>query len=110
MSTASLVPLVRRTSIKLSPCSMPMAMMPPLRHVGKILQRGFLHRALLGGEEDEVLFGLPRGVVALVGSLLRLDADERGDFLAGAHLEQVRDGAALGGAGTMSGISCTRST
>ena len=35
MRTASLVPLVRRTSMRLSPCSIPMAMMPPLRTLAK---------------------------------------------------------------------------
>ena len=96
MRTASLVPLV---SLHLDEV---VALLDAdgddaaLAAVGEILQRGFLHRALLRGEED-VAARVPGDVVAL-RVLLRLDADERGDFLARLHLEQIGDGAALGGA------------
>ena len=41
ISTASLVPVVWRTSMRLSPGSMPMAMMPPLRTLAKSLSEVF---------------------------------------------------------------------
>ena len=62
--------------------------------IGVGIERGLLHRAALGGEEQEPLL-LP-GEVVLVGVLLRLDADQRRDLLAGLQFEQVGDVAPLG--------------
>ena len=40
------------TSIRLSPCSMPMAMMPPLRQLAKSSSDGLLHRALVAWRRE----------------------------------------------------------
>ena len=77
MRTTWSCPAVSFTSISVSPGSMPMAMMPPLRTLAKVLERGLLHRALLGGEEQEARL-LP-GDVFLVRPGLGLDADQRGN-------------------------------
>ena len=83
-------------SMRLSFCSMPMAMMPPLRQLAKSSSEVFFTVPCCVAKRT-IAARFPGDVVAL-RVLLRFDADERGDFFARPHLEQVGDGAALGGA------------
>ena len=53
ISTTWSWPVVSFTSINVSPGSIPMAMMPPLRTLRELVERGLLDRALLRGEEQE---------------------------------------------------------
>ena len=67
-----------------------------LADVGKFVERGFLHRALLRGEEQ--FAGLRPRHVLLVRVGLGQNADERGDFFVGLQFQQIRDAPAFGGA------------
>ena len=76
---------------------MPMAMMPPLRTLAKSVERRFLHRALLGGEENKLarLLQVMSSLLASVFDRMRMSA---ATFSLGLQFQQIRDAAALGGA------------
>ena len=83
-STMSFVPLVTCTSISSSPSSILIALMPVRAHVRVLRQRRLLHRALLGGEEQELI----------VGELAH--RHDRRHLRVGRDVDQVDDRLALG--------------
>ncbi len=96
MSTTSSWPVVSLTSINLSPGSMPMAMMPPLRTLAKSSSAVFLTVPCLVAKKMKP--GCFQVVSSLLAPVLESIADERGDFFARLQFEQIGDAAALGGA------------
>jgi hypothetical protein len=92
MSTISLLPLVSFASIKRSPSSIWMAMMPPAAHVRVIRQIRFLDDARLRREHYVQVFVpcLIDGVRSRA-RLFGLDANRRRDFFVGLKLKDVRD-------------------